>query len=642
MHISRIEIRNFRSIRHLVLALGDTTVFVGPNNAGKTAILDALRVALTGRWDQSGTGFSEYDIHMPEEDADPKKSSGTCIEIGSEEGESGEWPATVQQDLADILRVDVVTGRRSVSLRTRYGWNEDTDSFEPSWEFLDFDQKPLVGPGAHRINLERFRRYLPVFHLGPLRDAGDEFSRRSSKFWTRLLKGLRIAPEFEAQALQAMDRINQKLLSADPQLAVIADTLSGVTRIAARNRQGRLDLRMTPLKTWDLLSRAEIILRNEPGRPWLPLRRQGQGIQSLSVIFLFRAFVEHRLKELHGLHSEPILALEEPETHLHPHAVRTLWKEIDDLPGQKIVTTHSPYFVQHVPFRDIRLVRLSEKGTGVRSLPAYFSTTFSDLDADLDGLPSVVEHSSGHLTYEKISRTLTVHGTLKKGSWQGLLKCCRQSRKRSDFESRLSDLKDRSSLHVSDEDLRGLETHARRMRGEIFFADWWFLVEGQTEHHLVHAVADALDYNLDRHGVSVIDVQNNGNPAIFAALARALDVPWLAVFDGDQQGKEYIRRIGKRGFGAEELEARCRTHPAGDLEEQLVADGFGPELRRILLERGIDGVGEMVDSDLVRRLRERKMGYAMELAVRIRRDPLLAERAPEAFRKTLAALRGSA
>lgn len=50
MRVSRIEICNFRSIRHLVVDLGDTTVFVGPNNAGKTAILDALRIPLTRRW----------------------------------------------------------------------------------------------------------------------------------------------------------------------------------------------------------------------------------------------------------------------------------------------------------------------------------------------------------------------------------------------------------------------------------------------------------------------------------------------------------------------------------------------------------------------------------------------------------------
>ena len=79
MRITRIEISNFRSIRHLVVDLGKTTVFVGPNNAGKTAILDALRIALTRRWGQRGTGFTgftEYDVHLRNDTDDPKRSDG--------------------------------------------------------------------------------------------------------------------------------------------------------------------------------------------------------------------------------------------------------------------------------------------------------------------------------------------------------------------------------------------------------------------------------------------------------------------------------------------------------------------------------------------------------------------------------------
>jgi putative ATP-dependent endonuclease of OLD family len=64
MRVTAIRIENFRSIKTLDLDLGDTTVFVGPNNAGKTAILDALRIALTRKWGQRGTGFTEYDVHL--------------------------------------------------------------------------------------------------------------------------------------------------------------------------------------------------------------------------------------------------------------------------------------------------------------------------------------------------------------------------------------------------------------------------------------------------------------------------------------------------------------------------------------------------------------------------------------------------
>jgi putative ATP-dependent endonuclease of OLD family len=54
MRITGMRIENFRSIKSVNLELGETTVFIGLNDAGKTAILDALRIALTRRWGQRG------------------------------------------------------------------------------------------------------------------------------------------------------------------------------------------------------------------------------------------------------------------------------------------------------------------------------------------------------------------------------------------------------------------------------------------------------------------------------------------------------------------------------------------------------------------------------------------------------------
>ena len=636
MRISRIEIENFRSIRHLAVDFGDTTVFVGPNNAGKTAILDALRIALTRRWGQRGTGFSEYDIHLADDTVDPKSSSGISIELRSEEREPGEWSGDIVADLGDIVHMQLDMGRHSVTLRVRCMWNADTETFEPSWEFLDANRTPLAGRSARRVNLERFWRYLPVFYLGALRDVGDEFSTRSSQFWTRLLKDLNIPPDLESRALRVLDLLNRRLLNADPRLGEIAETLSSATRIAARDREGGLDLRMVPLKTWDLLSRAEIILRNEPDSPWLPLRRQGQGIQSLSVIFLFQAFVDHLLRELYEPGSEPVLTLEEPETHLHPQAVRTLWRHVDELPGQKIVTTHSPYFVQHVPFRNLRLVRLTANGTEVRSLPTSFSASIPALD----GLDTVVANSAGLLTYEPASKTLTVHGALRKKTYRDLLRCCGTDERRAERELQIRNLRDRCALYIEDSNLNALETYARRMRGEIFFAERWLIVEGQADYLIVHAIAHALDYDLDQHGVAVIDAQNNGNPATFAALARALGIPWLAVFDGDNTGLKYIKAICNRGFVKDEVDQRCRTHQDGDLEAQLIADGLASEMREVLAAIGVQNAAGLNNAELVARLRDNKTSYAAEFAARVRIDAGLAQRAPEAFRTAIEGLRG--
>src|SRR5258708_13076522 len=109
MRITRLRIENFRSIRNLDIDLGDTTVFIGPNNAGKTAILDAVRIVLTRRWGQRGTGFTEYDIHLATQNDDPKTSNPVSIELRTEESAPGECPDPVQQALDPIVPTDPFT-----------------------------------------------------------------------------------------------------------------------------------------------------------------------------------------------------------------------------------------------------------------------------------------------------------------------------------------------------------------------------------------------------------------------------------------------------------------------------------------------------------------------------------------------------
>lgn len=637
MRITAVRIDNFRSIKSLNIELGEKTVFIGPNNAGKTAILDAVRIALTRRWGQRGTGFTEYDIHLANEHDDPKTSPGVSIELRVEESIPNEWPDTVQQALDEIIQTDPLTGKNSITLNVSYAWNVADGSFQPTWTFLNAARQPLIGGSARRVNLERFWQYVPVFYLGALRDADDEFSTRS-QFWGRLLKAMEIPPALEGRVERILKLVNARLLGADPRLGEIAKTLSGATRIAAGDRDGAVDLQLLPVKSWDLLSKAEIILRNEPDWPWLPLQRHGQGVQSLTVIFLFQAFVQHLLAETYEDESTPILALEEPETHLHPQAARTLWPHVNDLPGQKIITTHSPYFVQHVPFRDLRLVCLAKNGTEVRSLPASFSVQVPHVPA----LDAVVAGAGGLLTYENAPKTLTVHGKLDRETYRALLTCYGTHAERAVIEGVLREFRDRSLLYMPDVELHALETYARRIRGEILFARRWMIVEGQAEYLVVHALGHGLGYNLDEHGVSVIDAQNNGNPATFAALARALSIPWIAVVDGDDAGNGYVQSIIDRDFDPALVAQRCKTLPAGTLEQQLLADGLGPELRQALLSIGHADAMAIDQPTLERRLDENKTRYAAALGTRVAVDGAIAQRMPQVFREAIASLRGLA
>ena len=103
----RISVRSSSSTWNLERRPSSLDKIIG----AKTAILDALRIALTRRWGQRGTGFTEYDVHLATDADDPKQSTGIVIEIRAEEVVPGEWPEALQQGLDEIVQADPSTGR---------------------------------------------------------------------------------------------------------------------------------------------------------------------------------------------------------------------------------------------------------------------------------------------------------------------------------------------------------------------------------------------------------------------------------------------------------------------------------------------------------------------------------------------------
>jgi putative ATP-dependent endonuclease of OLD family len=94
------------------------------------------------------------------------------------------------------------------------------------------------------------------------------------------------------------------------------------------------------------------------------------GTRSLAALLVFRAYASWRHKQAaeggDNLHS--VLALEEPESHLHPQAQRSLFSHIKQITGQRIVSTHSPYFAGQAPLEDLRLFFKSNGDTTVTRL----------------------------------------------------------------------------------------------------------------------------------------------------------------------------------------------------------------------------------------------------------------------------------
>jgi putative ATP-dependent endonuclease of OLD family len=112
------------------------------------------------------------------------------------------------------------------------------------------------------------------------------------------------------------------------------------------------------------------------------------------------------------------------------------------------------------------------------------------------------------------------------------------------------------------------------------------------------------------------------------------------VFDGDPAGQEYVNALTARGFDPAFIAQRCRTHSAGHLEDQLLADGLDLELRAILQSLGQSDAHAIDRPTLEKRLADNKIPYAAQLATRLNGDPVLGRRMPQAFRDAIASLRG--
>lgn len=633
VEITRVLIKNFRSIKDADIILSPTTVFIGPNNIGKTAILDAIRIALSRRWGRQGTGFTEHDIHLPAGITDPKAAPPISIELEFEERQAGEWPQELQTALDDVVQLNPVTGRSSIILSVACPLNAVTCIPDPQWQFLNLQRQPLTGKGARSVNLQEFFQYVPIFYLGPLRDADDEFSARS-QFWGRLLKAMHIPDVLQAKLKKDLDELNHDLLAADPRMKSVTDNLKRIVEILPAETPGDLQLRALPMESWEMMAKTQVVYKADKDRPWLPLTNHGQGIQSLAVIFLFEAFVKHLLAELYHAESAPILQLEEPETHLHPQAIKSLCATILKLTGQKLITTHSPYFVQSVPFRDLRIVRLDSNGTCVAWLPPTFQTDIPHI-APLDAF---INQHQGLLAYDKTSGTLTTSGTIDDALYKKLLKLYATHPDSATIVASLKDLAVRSRLHLTDEELAKLETWARRVRGEIFFAKKWLIVEGQSDYLIMHAIATTMGHGCDDNGISIIDAMNSGNPGTFAALARALGIPWLALFDGDAAGNRYLAEIQNRHFTPAEIATRCTLLPNGDLEEQLTTDGLETELRAILQRLGEPNALSMSTAEVATKLRAQKMEYAIELCEELQNNPALLQKVPQVIKDKITQL----
>jgi putative ATP-dependent endonuclease of OLD family len=356
MRLRHLLIENFRGIRLLELDLDDTTVLIGENNSGKTAVLDAVKLCLRELSSRRRVIFEPYDLHLKDENTDPTAADPIRIELTFAEKSPGEWDGQLTGRLArlGILQVDPDDGRGQVALRVTCAYDRVSRDLSQSWAFLNRDGHEL--PRVPENALRALREDISYFYLSALRDAGKHFDAKG-EFWRPFLQDSQLSPEKKAEIEAQLKAVNDLLVGSHGSFEQVKSRLKRLQDVVPVATGEVVSIEAVPGRLFDILAKAQIHLGTNTGAK-IPVGRHGEGTQSLAVLMLFAAFLETWPS------ASPILGLEEPESHLHPSAIRALWKLLDGIAGQKIISTHSGDLLSEVPIQSVR--RLAREAQGVK------------------------------------------------------------------------------------------------------------------------------------------------------------------------------------------------------------------------------------------------------------------------------------
>jgi len=350
MFLTKIDIKNFRGLVELPISFDETTVLIGDNNTGKSTILAAIQICLSRVLNKKGGAFGEYDYHLKDKDEQPADAAPIEITLTFSESRQGEWSDEIIRMLQGVTGIGQ-NDLQIVTLRATSRYDDAIKNFTTSVDFLNPQQQAL--PGAPSNALRNLQRLVPTFYLAALRDAAREF-RSGSQFWGPFVRALKIDPTLREQIEGDLASLNRQVLDAHTAFDAVRQRLgktAGLVPLGGGNDP--VVIEAIPGKVFDMLSRTQVMLSGKTGAH-LPLAQHGEGTQSLAVICLFDAFLEAQLAGEYDADSKPILALEEPEAHLHPSAVRAVGKLLQGLDGQKIIATHSGDLLAAVPLTALR------------------------------------------------------------------------------------------------------------------------------------------------------------------------------------------------------------------------------------------------------------------------------------------------
>lgn len=384
MKLASFSVINYRSITNArKIQTNNMTVLVGKNNEGKSNILRALTLAMdimkmysvnprmlmaANRYLRGKYSWErDYPIALQEANPNGYSSVDLTFELSDDE-------------ISDIRQS---TGIRITSnIPVRVSVNHSTAKIDipkrGTSAFSDADKKKII--------IEYICGKIDFNFIPAVRTERDAL-RVVETFIENELKVLENNSEYE-DAVKTINRLQQGVLNGISERIKepMQEFLPAVKNIQIniKNEERRIALRRS----------TEVII--DDGTP-TPIEQKGDGIKSLTALAM--------LNIVDKTDSVSVIAIEEPESHLHPESSRQLYETIQTLPlnHQVVLTTHSPLFVNRKNLNENIIVN-SGKATPVKRVKEIRDVLGIKVSDNLTNAENVliVEGEDDKITLEKI------------------------------------------------------------------------------------------------------------------------------------------------------------------------------------------------------------------------------------------------
>lgn len=410
MYLEKFIIKNYRGINNISLTFNKgLNVLIGENNAGKSAIIDALRICLSYGNQRRDIYISKSDFHL---DKNAISENADSIEFHLH------FHIDVPEEVAwfnDLLSVQE-DGTQDLQLHFKFYLDDNERVKYKVWGGTNEGQ--AIAPEVLYL--------IYHVHLDALRDA-EQFLRpiRGNRLG-QLYTNIQIDPDIEKDQEKKSELAKKVRSAVDSDAEWVGHVDKGKEKInehlketSFSNKQHQVDISFLPFDFNRLVDNLKIqmplysdeLLEGDPTKQkYFELYQNGLGYNNL----IYTATVLGDLKQRKQKQEETYAALliEEPEAHLHPQLQNLFFNYLNKLDTehgfQIFISSHSPTITAKASLKSVIVLQNQENKVNALSLKKSGLTEVNHkyLHKFLDVTKSQIFFSNGAILVEGISEAL--------------------------------------------------------------------------------------------------------------------------------------------------------------------------------------------------------------------------------------------